>query len=102
MPSTYSTHTVPGFICVTDLNQGMSVTNDAENVVAELLEAGHDLKSNRVLYRDSEGIWDELRVRGGKFAGFQLLSAKDLEVAMAAATAGGRFKNPPNVLGTGI
>ena len=77
----------PGFICVFDKNQAgcMSVTNDAENVIADLVKAGYDLAANRVIYRDSDGIWDELVVRAGKFAGFAVLRAKTVEAAIVAA-----------------
>jgi hypothetical protein len=91
--ATYSVLTTkPGFICVIDKREEgvMSVTNDAENVIADLLKDGYDLVKNRVLYRDSDRIWDEIVVRAGKFDGFRHLGAKDLDVAIDAARAGGR------------
>lgn len=45
----------------------LSVTNDAENVVAELAPM---LRGRRLEYFDSEGERDQLLVRDGKFAGF--------------------------------
>jgi hypothetical protein len=50
-----------------------SVTNDAENVVAEMLRHGSDgglLKEQRLFYFDSEGVLDELCHDGEKFTGF--------------------------------
>ena len=44
-----------------------TVTNDAENVVAEMAAV---LDGRRLFYRDSEGAVDEILVRDGKFAGF--------------------------------
>lgn len=87
--SAYSVDAVPGFICLTDLNHEgrMSVTNDAENVITDLRIAGFDLAANRVIYRDSDGIWDELLVRKGKFAGFAPLLQRTVEAAIEAAIA---------------
>lgn len=87
MRSTYTTTRLPGFICLNDTNEGSSVTNDAENVIEDLLRAGYDLEHNRVLYCDSQGVWDELVVRSGKFAGFHVLDADDLDAAIMIATA---------------
>jgi len=44
-----------------------TVTNDAENVVSELVAR---LGKRRLFYHDSEGVLDELRVVDGRFAGF--------------------------------
>jgi len=55
-------------LLIEDLNGPMSVTNDAENVVADLLAAGY--ASFRFLYRDSMGQWDELLHNGFRFTGF--------------------------------
>lgn len=48
-----------------------SVTNDAENVVADLVREGKLPEGRRLLYYDSEGQLDEIMVSGGKFAGFK-------------------------------
>lgn len=50
-----------------DNDEGMSVTNDAENVVAYCLKE-HGTK--RIIYRDTEGRWDELMHDGVSFTGF--------------------------------
>ena len=47
-----------------------SVTDDAENVVADLVRQGHLPKGRRLLYYDSTGQLDEIKVQDGKFAGF--------------------------------
>jgi len=54
-------------IYLVDRNRGMSVTNDAENVVAEVVNEYGD---KRVVYRDSMGNWDELEHNDGTFTGF--------------------------------
>ena len=48
----------------------LSVTNDAERVVAFLAATGKLPAGRRLFYFDSEGQLDELRIAGGKFAGF--------------------------------
>lgn len=45
----------------------LSVTNDAENVVSDVLKIFGEL---RIVYRDSQGSWDELLHDGVKFIGF--------------------------------
>lgn len=47
-----------------------SVTNDAENVVADLLRSGFLPAGRRLFYYDSQGQLDEMLIRDGKFAGF--------------------------------
>ena len=47
-----------------------SVTNDAENVVADLVASGFLPDGRRLFYYDSQGQLDEILVRNGKFAGF--------------------------------
>lgn len=54
-------------IFLVDRNYGMSVTNDAENVVAEVVGEYGD---KRVVYRDSMGRWDELVHTNGSFGCF--------------------------------
>jgi hypothetical protein len=80
-------HTVHGnVIAIIDYDQGRSVTNDAENVIADLA-ACFDLSRYRVIYRDTRGIWDELLVdRTGRFAGFSTINERDLPSALAKVT----------------
>lgn len=54
-------------IFLVDRNRGMSVTNDAENVVSEVVT---EYGNKRVIYRDSMGCWDELEHNNGTFTGF--------------------------------
>jgi hypothetical protein len=57
------------WIFIRDSNSGKSITNDAENVVSELYHIYGDC---RILYRDTEGQWDELVHRNGEFLKFKL------------------------------
>lgn len=53
-----------------------TVTNAAEETVAELLASGILQPSQRLLYYDSENELDELLVKDGRFAGFAPARAK--------------------------
>ena len=59
--SIYSTKVVR-FVCVTDLNEAgaRSVTNDIDNVIADLVEVGNLRCGDQLIYRDSEGRWDQV------------------------------------------
>ena len=58
----------PELIVIEDVGRNcMSVTNDAEAVVAELADK---LGNRRLEYYDSDGHRDQLLVVDGKFAGF--------------------------------
>ena len=66
-----SYHTVAlhdDLVFIVDLDRGKSVTNDAENVVKELLRTHSPEK--RFIYRDTTGYWDELCHKDGQFSGF--------------------------------
>mgnify|MGYP001613578477 FL=1 len=47
-----------------------TITNDAERVVEDLVKAGRLKPGMRLMYYDSEGALDELRIYNGRFAGF--------------------------------
>jgi hypothetical protein len=48
-----------------------TVTNDAENVVADLVRSKRLPEGRRLLYFDSRGELSELLIREGQFAGFK-------------------------------
>jgi hypothetical protein len=70
-------------ICVLDLFDERwptkSVTNDAEYVVDMVVARKGDAP---IIYRDTEGNWDELRHRQGHFACFRALRTKDYHEAI--------------------
>lgn len=79
----FSWQIVRGVVCVIDHDTGgASVTNDAENVIRDLVEAGVNLAAMPVIYRDSMGVWDQLVVRDGEFADFRSLGATSLREAL--------------------
>lgn len=48
------------FMCLRDKNDGMSLTNDIENALHALVMGSTLMPGMRVIYADSEGIWDEV------------------------------------------
>ena len=70
MKSTWTYHGVDStrqMVFIIDNDVGMSVTNDAENVV-EVINARYP--GYRIIYRDTEFRWDELLHESGVFKGF--------------------------------
>ena len=60
-----------------------SVTNDAEEVIDRLVAKGVDFSDKRVIYRDSTGRWDEMRIgKDSRFAGFVPNGATSLAEAL--------------------
>lgn len=51
-------------------DQRLTITNDAEHVVAELAAKGRLNNGRRLFYVDSDGQKDELLVKDGRFNGF--------------------------------
>jgi len=44
-----------------------SVTNAIETVIDTLARRGIDLSAFRLIYRDSQGMWDGIKLRDGRF-----------------------------------
>jgi hypothetical protein len=82
--SKYAASQVEDIIIVIDLGGTVSVTNDAERVVEELAEH-FDLTMCRIVYRDTEGRYDGLALKGGSFAGFVHLGVFTEEEALKLA-----------------
>jgi hypothetical protein len=51
-------------VFIADLDNGKTVTNSAEQVCMELGQ------HPRIIYRDTDGEWGELKHRNGHFCGF--------------------------------
>lgn len=69
-------------IALVDKDEGRTVTNDADAVIA-CLATNYDLSKFRVIYRDTRGIWDEMVVRDGRFADFRSINERELDKALA-------------------
>lgn len=67
----YYAAVTPKRVIIHDANEpgSKSVTNDAENVVREVVEEHGD--GRRLFYRDSTGAYDELLIENGNFGGFR-------------------------------
>jgi hypothetical protein len=79
----FSYQTFGRVIAVVDHDQGRSVTNDADAVIAQLAQK-FDLSQYHVIYKDTRGIWDQMLVdRTGQFAGFSSINERDLPSALA-------------------
>ena len=84
--SVYSRAVHGNVIAIIDHDGARSVTNDADNVIADL--AKHfDLSRYLVIYKDTRGIWDQILVdRTGRFAGFSSINERDLPSALVRVT----------------
>lgn len=87
---TYSIDGAPPAVCVCVIDSddgGCSVTNDIEHVVRDLIDRGVDLTTAPLIYRDSQGLWDEVLVGpDGRFGGFRALGGeRDKDTAMRRA-----------------
>ena len=69
-------NTPGGDLIIRDLCDGTckSITNDAENVVRQLVRSGILDGTQRLLYYDTEGKLDQIGVKNGRFDGFILLN----------------------------
>ena len=64
---------ITGALVIRDIgpwDKHLTVTNDAEGVVDELLKMGTLKPGQRLFYIDSECVLDEILVKDGKFARF--------------------------------
>jgi hypothetical protein len=86
MRSAFDYYTISGVVCVEDRNEAgkMSVTNDADAVVKFVLQTYP--KAKTIIYRDSEGKWDQLLFVGGEFTAFRYLGTKDRQEAINVAS----------------
>lgn len=72
-----------GVVCITDHDNGKSVTNDIHAVLDDKSADGVDLKAHRVIYLDTYKIWDEVVVIDGRFSTFKSLNERTLEGALS-------------------
>lgn len=61
---------------------GRSLTNSAEEVVRALSRSQYLKEGDRLVYRDTEGCWDEMQVQKGVFVGFRYLGATSMDDAV--------------------
>lgn len=81
--SDYSIGMLFDVICVSDLDcGGISVTDNAENVVREIKTLGYDTLRYPILLRDTMGNWHEIVTENGEFKGFKPMGQKVLKDAL--------------------
>lgn len=85
---------IAGQPVIHDLGGPRSVTNEAELVVqAVLARFGHAPHIRAIIYRDSVGVFDAMRIEGGHFAEFIIADASsDAEAFNRIADA---LRRPP-------
>ena len=84
--SSYTAKQEGPFIFITDHDRGMSVTNNVENVLAEVEEeAGYPIGEFKVIYKDTMGQIDGIQTKENKFHDFYRIGAKTFEEAKAKA-----------------
>ncbi len=71
--STSYSYTLHGSVlALHDFGTERRIADDPDHVLAHLQRThGVSLSGRRVVYRDPNGIWQELRVENGAFAGFE-------------------------------
>jgi hypothetical protein len=85
--SKFSANMVYGVVVVVDADEGhMSVTNDIENVV-RYLAMQFDLINAPMVYRDTLGGYDGVKVKDGSFAGFVPMTCLTVREAVGKAHA---------------
>jgi hypothetical protein len=86
--SDYVWKTQEDILIIEDLNLGrMSVTNNAEGVINEIYEKlGPSIHNYHIIYKDSEGIWDQLMPSWGVNEcveiSFKYIGETNLEIAI--------------------
>jgi hypothetical protein len=72
---------IDGVLVLRDLDHGMSVTNDAEAVVAWALTLPGWDRTSPIVYRDTDGRYDALVHSQGRFVGFLSLGGRHERLA---------------------
>lgn len=67
------------YIALKDDDIGVSMTNDAENVIAWLAYHCQLPEHRRVFYRDTMGRWNEMVHKDGRFVGFKPVDVSTIE-----------------------
>jgi hypothetical protein len=88
--ATYDYEILEGFLFIEDRGEvgRLSVTNDMEDVLKKIKdEVGDEIHKLKVIYKDSEGIWDGVRFKSADdenliLTDFVILNEKDLEKAV--------------------
>ena len=69
-------------LLIEDLNGGKSVTNDMAKILLDLDFLLGSLEDRRIIYKDSEGIWDGVAHDGKFLKGFYPIGATNSDAAL--------------------
>lgn len=85
MRSSYTAFVREDTVCVIDEDEGRSVTNDIEAVIADLRRAGVLIAGRCLIYRDSDGVWDGVTLDAElRFVRFYPINERSLDAALKA------------------
>lgn len=89
MHANFTFQIIENIVVIEDMNSedAKSVTNDIDYVLAEINKA-YPLGGKKVVYRDSDGIWDGINQKNGNFIGFYPIRTRDQSVALETAIKG--------------
>lgn len=69
------------FVGIVDHDNGKSVTNDAAEIIQDLVNSGMNVDARIIVYRDTMGIWDRIVTKNGKCVGIESVNTKTFEEA---------------------
>ena len=83
-PADYDVKIINDVVVIYDLDQGnASVTNDIRNVLSSIHQNLTDLTKKKIIYRDSEKIFDGIKINeNAKFSYFYPIREKELNQAL--------------------
>lgn len=95
---TIALHEDPPLVLLRDQSRlgGKTITNEPEAVIEKVGRFVPDLSKRRVLYADSDGVWDELLLDGrGRFRDYGLIRARTVDGAIEHVRAEQRDTSQP-------
>ncbi len=78
----YSVGRSGNVVTLVDHDRGRTVTNDADAIVWDLSRSGTLRPMDRLIYRDTDGRWDEIEHKDGIFVGFAPIGRTSLDRAL--------------------
>ena len=70
----YQIRQIENLVVILDADDGgLSVTNDAERVIEDLVGLGYAVDRKVIVYRDTMGRWDQMVTERGRFLTFRAL-----------------------------
>ena len=73
---------IGGVLVLFDSGKGKSLTNDIENALAKVAKEGVNVSMYKIIYRDSEGMFDGVCCKNGKFSHFYSINESKKSAAI--------------------